>query len=42
VALRTSGMYKKEKQRLSSIIDELDKIAETWSLSDQKLSLSVN
>ncbi|XP_073361957.1 uncharacterized protein [Aegilops tauschii subsp. strangulata] len=38
-AKHTNGMYKKEKQRLSTIIDDLDKIAETRILSQQEIDM---
>uniref|UniRef100_A0A453KU06 Reverse transcriptase domain-containing protein n=1 Tax=Aegilops tauschii subsp. strangulata TaxID=200361 RepID=A0A453KU06_AEGTS len=38
-AKHTNGIYKKEKQRLSTIIDDLDKIAETRTLSQQEIEL---
>ena len=38
-AKHTNGIYKKEKQRLSTIIDDLDKIAETRILSQQEVEL---
>ena len=38
-AKHTSGIYKKEKQRLSTIIDDLDKIAETRILSQQEIDM---
>ena len=38
-AKHTNGIYKKEKQRLSTIIDDLDKIAETRILSQQEIEL---
>ena len=38
-AKHTNGIYKKEKQRLSTFIDDLDKIAETRTLSQQEIEL---
>ena len=38
-AKHTNRIYKKEKQRLSTIIDDLDKIAETRTLSQQEIEL---
>lgn len=38
-AKHTNGIYKKEKQRLCTIIDDLDKIAETRTLSQQEIEL---
>ena len=38
-AKHTIGLYKKEMQRLCTIIDDLDKIAETRTLSQQEIEL---
>ena len=38
-AKHTNEIYKKEKQRLCTIIDDLDKIAETRTLSQQEIEL---
>uniref|UniRef100_A0A8R7RBS2 Reverse transcriptase domain-containing protein n=1 Tax=Triticum urartu TaxID=4572 RepID=A0A8R7RBS2_TRIUA len=38
-AKHTNGMYKKEKRRLSTIIDDLNKIAETRILSQQEIDM---
>ena len=38
-AKHTNGLYKKEKQCLCTIIDDLDKIAETRTLSHQEIEL---
>ena len=38
-AKHTNGIYKKEKQRLCTIIDDLDKIPETRTLSQQEIEL---
>ena len=38
-AKHTNVLYKKEKQRLCTIIDDLDKIAKTRTLSEQEIEL---
>jgi hypothetical protein len=41
-ARHTTGIFKKEKERMCSIIDELDQLAETHLLSTQEIELKSN